>query len=576
MSKLLLTMETRLLTYSIVRRMGISFALGFILPALIFLYLWDKVQSELYPILVLSTTASIGLGFYFIWEMVQQMLAVSHQAKALAEGRTMGLGAPTRRQDELGDLSFSIHNIAQNVEQKMQELQATAAVLEKTKKALSETTLYADSIIRSMAEAMIVLDRDMKVKSANRAASVLLGYEQSDLIGREIHTLINGDTPEGERLVDDLKHAVERIGVLRERRAVLVAHDGEQIPVDMNIAPLQYSADPSSGVVIVSRDMRKILTLFSQLEQANQSLEAKVRERSAEMEQAYRELKEKDAQILHQEKMASIGLLAAGIAHEINNPIGYINSNLDVLGEYVADIASYTRKLESVVQILPKDKMPPSVGSLLDEAAQLKDSLGVDDVFEDLGKLGEESKGGIDRVKRIVADLRNFSHADENKLEYSDINAGIESTLNIVWNELKYRAQVHKSYGDLPLVRCYPQQLNQVFMNLLVNAAQALEGKGEIWIKTYAVDEAISVEISDTGSGISSENLQKIFEPFFTTKGVGKGTGLGLSIAYSIIKKHQGEINVKSEMGKGTTFTIRLPLDLKEDEDEEANDSRGG
>ncbi|MCK4485579.1 MAG: GHKL domain-containing protein [Desulfobacterales bacterium] len=187
--------------------------------------------------------------------------------------------------------------------------------------------------------------------------------------------------------------------------------------------------------------------------------------------------------------------------------------------------------------------------------------MDIDFVLDDIPNLMKESQEGAERIKKIVIDLKDFAHPGDQELKYADINRSLDSTLNIVWNELKYKSTVTKDYGDLPQVRCYPQQLNQVFMNLLVNAAQAIEKQGEINIMTRALDGKVEIAISDTGSGIPEENLSRIFDPFFTTKEVGKGTGLGLNVAYNIIKKHKGAIDVESEVGKGTTFTIRIPVD---------------
>ncbi|GAI89137.1 unnamed protein product, partial [marine sediment metagenome] len=173
----------------------------------------------------------------------------------------------------------------------------------------------------------------------------------------------------------------------------------------------------------------------------------------------------------------------------------------------------------------------------------------------------KESQEGTERIKKIVIDLKDFAHPGEQELKYANINENLDSTLNIVWNELKYKATVTKDYGELPEVRCYPQQINQVFMNILVNAAQAIEKQGEIRIATRAVDGYVEIEISDTGVGIPKQDLSKVFDPFFTTKDVGKGTGLGLNMAYNIIQKHKGTIDVESEVGKGTTFIIRIPVE---------------
>jgi two-component system, NtrC family, sensor kinase len=186
----------------------------------------------------------------------------------------------------------------------------------------------------------------------------------------------------------------------------------------------------------------------------------------------------------------------------------------------------------------------------------------MDDIYEDAVALIAESREGTGRIARIVQDLKNFAHPGEEKETSFNVNENVESTLNIVWNELKYKAVVHKDYGDIPRVLGFPQQLNQVFMNLLVNAAQAIRDKGEIRISTRADNGYIEIRISDTGVGIPPENLPKLFDPFFTTKEVGKGTGLGLHVAYSIIEKHNGSISVESTVGVGTTFIVRIPTHL--------------
>ena len=275
--------------------------------------------------------------------------------------------------------------------------------------------------------------------------------------------------------------------------------------------------------------------------------------KNKELEKAYEDLKATQSTILQQEKMASIGQLAAGVAHEINNPIGFITSNLGTLEKYVAKFTEFIRAQSETIASVAT---PADVEGLNETRKKLK----LDHVMEDVTELIKESLDGAGRVKTIVQDLKSFSRVDESMHKQADINECIESTLNIVWNELKYKTTVKKEYGDIPMTKCYPQQLNQVFMNLLVNAAQAIEKQGEITIRTSNGDGSIYVAVSDTGSGIPADKLGRIFEPFFTTKEVGKGTGLGLSITYDIVKKHNGEIMVDSEVGKGTTFTIRIPV----------------
>jgi len=279
-----------------------------------------------------------------------------------------------------------------------------------------------------------------------------------------------------------------------------------------------------------------------------------IEKKNSELQKAYDELKATQSQVVQQEKMASIGQLAAGVAHEINNPIGFVTSNLGTLQKYLARLTEF---LKMQAEIYPQEEDDDRAMRLAGVRKQLK----IEAVLEDLPSLLAESLDGVDRVRKIVQNLKSFSRVDQSDYSLVDINKCLDDTLNIIWNELKYKCTVKKDYGDLPLTKCYPQQLNQVFMNLLVNAGQAIEGQGEIVITTRAAEGKITIAIADSGSGIPSEILNRIFEPFFTTKEVGKGTGLGLSITYDIVtKKHGGNIVVASELGKGTTFVVTLPV----------------
>ncbi len=310
---------------------------------------------------------------------------------------------------------------------------------------------------------------------------------------------------------------------------------------------------------------------YARLKEKAASLEAserKYRQLAAsleiEVQRKVQEIKETQGQLIQQEKMASIGHLAAGVAHEINNPMGFVSSNLNTLNEYEKDIRSlvehYRSFLSGLKETMAAEEGRKAIAEGLERVTKFEEEIDIDFVLEDVPNLIEESLEGAGRIKKIVIDLKDFAHPGEDELKITDINKNLDSTLNVVWNELKYKTKVSKDYGDLPLVQCYPQQLNQVFMNILVNAAQAIAEKGEIKITTSSENEQVRITISDTGSGIPKENLSKIFDPFFTTKEVGKGTGLGLNVAYNIIKKHNGTIEVESRLGNGTTFSIRLPV----------------
>ncbi|KAF0191821.1 MAG: hypothetical protein FD165_1544 [Gammaproteobacteria bacterium] len=291
-----------------------------------------------------------------------------------------------------------------------------------------------------------------------------------------------------------------------------------------------------------------------------EKLELKVRElmdMNAQLEKRVevkiKELESAQDQLLQSEKMASIGQLAAGVAHEINNPVGYINSNIGTLKRYVEDLFRMLSAYEGVEPSLPQQQRDPVVA--------LKKEIDLNFLKEDIAQLVNESIEGVTRVRQIVQDLKDFSHVDEAEWQWANLHRGIDSTLNIVNNELKYKADVVKEYGDLPDVECIASQLNQVFMNMLVNAAHAIESRGTITVRTGKQgDDWVWAKIMDTGNGIPPDKIKRIFEPFFTTKPVGKGTGLGLSLSYSIVQKHHGRIEVESEAGKGTTFTVWLPV----------------
>ena len=287
---------------------------------------------------------------------------------------------------------------------------------------------------------------------------------------------------------------------------------------------------------------------------SNIQLHIEERTRFTELQQLNAKLAETQNHLMQSEKMASIGQLAAGVAHEINNPIGFVYSNLGSLEKYVQGTFGLLGLYEEAESLIADAGMREKIASA-------KNKLDINYIKDDLRALMDESRDGILRVKKIVQNLKDFSHADTaEEWQLSDLHKGLDSTLSIVNNEIKYKAELVKEYGDLPEVECLASQLNQVFMNLLVNAAHAIEGHGIITVRTGREGGEVWVDIADTGQGIAPENMQKIFDPFFTTKAIGKGTGLGLSLSYGIVQKHNGRIEVQSEIGKGTTFRVWLPI----------------
>jgi two-component system NtrC family sensor kinase len=303
----------------------------------------------------------------------------------------------------------------------------------------------------------------------------------------------------------------------------------------------------------------------SQLQQAMQRLEEDIREREsaeAELKRRNIELTELNAQLsmaqeqlMQSEKLASIGQLAAGVAHEINNPIGYVFSNFETLGSYIGRMLTMFEHYQ---------RAEASIGD-----AAVRDALGaeraaidLDFLIEDIPVLMAESREGITRVRKIVQDLKDFSRVDANQeWQWANLHAGIDSTLNILSNEVKYKADVVKEYGAIPDIQCQPSHINQVIMNIVINGVHAIgPERGRITIRTGCNDSHVWIEIADTGAGIPKEIQSRIFDPFFTTKPIGSGTGLGLSLSYGIIQKHNGQIDVQSAVGSGTTFRITLPI----------------
>ncbi|RTL54467.1 MAG: histidine kinase [Rhodocyclaceae bacterium] len=268
-----------------------------------------------------------------------------------------------------------------------------------------------------------------------------------------------------------------------------------------------------------------------------------------------KELEQAHAQLLQSEKLASIGQLAAGVAHEINNPVGYVQANVGALEDYLRDLFGFIDSCEAAIANLPAEH---PAREPLEQAKRVRD---IGFLRGDIPALLDECKEGLTRVRKIVQDLKDFSHPDEGSVAWSDLHQGLDSTLNIVHNELKYKAEVLREYGALPKIQCNLAQLNQVFMNLLVNASHAIDAKGTIRIRSGQDEPAtVWVEISDTGCGIPEESFGRIFDPFYTTKPVGKGTGLGLSLSYAIVQRHHGRIDVRSKVGEGTTFRVTLPV----------------
>lgn len=321
------------------------------------------------------------------------------------------------------------------------------------------------------------------------------------------------------------------------------------------LSQLTSSLDQGHEPDALQGDLRfmEFANLFSQFNLMSEKValrERALKESYEKLSNINNELKQSESQLVQSEKMASIGVLAAGVAHEINNPIGFIRSNLEVLEDYFSDIEKYYYEFNDTLAS-EEDK---------ENHKKLAKKYELEFLFDDTPPLIKSSISGVDRVSEIVKNLKTFARIDQIDKALTDINEGLSATLNMVHNELKYNCKVHVDLQTLPRVHVFPGKLNQVFMNLLINAGQSITDNGDIFVRTFVDEGNIVIEIEDTGSGIEPEYIGQIFTPFYTSKPIGEGTGLGLSISHQIIEQHNGKITVKSELGKGSCFSVYIPI----------------
>ncbi|MBS1129879.1 MAG: PAS:Hemerythrin cation binding region [Proteobacteria bacterium] len=424
-----------------------------------------------------------------------------------------------------------------------------------------------------------VIDAQHRITHWNKACAVVSGLSSAEMVGTQLHwkAFYKEYRPVMADLIvnGSLEAQYEEYYKDRFRRSSLIqdAFEGEAffeglgpngLWLAFTAAPLRNANGELIGAIETLQDVTERHRAQESLLQHQNQLESLVVQRTTqlatantELENERRELEvllskieEAQQQLLQSEKMAAIGQLAAGVAHEINNPVGFVNSNLGTLKTYINNLLGVVDAYEAV-----------AAGGDPAQIEAARRAADIDFLREDLPSLLIESQEGLGRVTKIVQDLKDFSRVDQAEYQLANLNAALESTLNVVWNELKYKADVVRDLGDIPEVECVPAQINQVFMNLLVNAAQAIETHGRITVRSGQENAHVWFEISDTGKGMTAEVCHRVFDPFFTTKPVGQGTGLGLSISYDIIvKKHRGRFDVASTPGQGTTFKFWLPI----------------
>jgi len=435
-------------------------------------------------------------------------------------------------------------NDAQDLE--IHRLNNKISRLQRITKDLQESQEFSQALFQATQTGMLLIQMGTRqIMDANPAAADILGLDMEELVGESISRFVSFRNPEE----DFLEPACCR--VVNAPREILHA-DGHPIQVLLSV-------DRISG-------NNQGLLLLGFLDITAQKLaEDELKKSHQELSLALTELQQHKNHIVQSEKLASIGQLAAGVAHEINNPVGYVSSNLGTIQEYIETMRAVL-ELFKQLQDLPEGQAEQR-DVLVSRINKIKEEEDLDFILEDIDNVLQESMEGVVRVAEIVQNLKSFAREDSSEKCFHDVNEGVEAMIKVVWNELKYCCNVEKNLGDIPPVEGHGGQINQVIMNMLVNAAHAMpEEGGQITVSTELVGEEVIISIADTGCGMSQETMARIFDPFFTTKDIGKGTGLGLSISHGIIEDHGGRIEVESEPGKGTTFRIHLPAASRPEE----------
>lgn len=416
-----------------------------------------------------------------------------------------------------------------------------------------------NAMLESIRDPMVMIDKDLNVIWSNEATREIFG---DDRIGRKCHQICDGRDDACGRSLCIVSQTLQD-GKPHRRDACMVDRDRLRrfFHCTTSVALRDKEGHPTAVMEIASDVTdRRIAEKYGEFKR---------------LEAADHKLKELQSHLIQSEKLASIGQLAAGVAHEMNTPIGFVACNFETLEKHVKKILAL---IELYAELERKIETAAGAGgpALVAPIREFREKMRIDAILKNLGVLFEDSREGLERVTEIIQNLRDFSRVDQSSdFARYNINEGLAATLIVARNAIKYHADVVTEFGEIPEIFCHPGQINQVLLNLIVNAGQAIESqerreRGRITIRTYAVDSHVVCEIEDDGPGIAPEDRRKVFDPFFTTKPAGKGTGMGLSISYDIIvNKHKGHISVESEVGRRTLFTVRLPLQpiKKRDED---------
>lgn len=417
-------------------------------------------------------------------------------------------------------------------------------------KALRESEEKFRTMTYSAQDAIVLVDSDARISFWNAAAERIFGLAMREVVGGNLIDLF---APEAfcasyRAVFDKLRGAAS--GSFAGRTVELSAKhpDGSVFPLEVSIATLVF--DDKWHAIFIARDVSDRKRTEKELAAYRTDLEQRVDRRTADLaclnanlRDANRQLADARTQLLQSERMAALGQLAAGVAHEINNPIAFVSANFGTLKRYFDDLFAALKKAEACGTVV---------------TGTGPGALDLDEMREDADALVAESRDGLSRVKEIVQNLGEFSRVGATDWQYVDLHDGLESAISLLQWRIT-NVDIVRDYGETPEVQCLPSEINLVFMNLLLNASEAISEHGRITLRTRFVDDGVSVEVCDTGCGIEKDNLFRVFDPFFSTKASSKNVGLGLSLSYGIIQRHHGRIEVESDFGKGATFRLWLP-----------------
>ncbi len=439
-----------------------------------------------------------------------------------------------------------IQAINQDLEDKVEQ---RTAELEQSLTEVDQLSVDLSQILNTISTGVRLIDRDCIVQRVNRSFCTMTGMKEEELVGSKCYTCFLDERCRQSDLCT--LHQIDMAGRAIHTEVVKTTKSGKKLHCMLTATPYR---DKEGSVMGIVEDFQDI----------------------SERVQAEQDREQMQTQLLQRSKLESVGQLAAGIAHEINTPIQYIGTNIDFFSESFEDISHLFTTLDNLAAQGENETDPKQVSKTIHEALEQADW---EFLREEIPTALAQTRDGVNRVSAIVRAMKEFSHPGSREKVPADLNEIIKNTLMVSSNEWKYAAEIETHFGDLPMVPCLSDEMGQVFLNIIVNAAHAIgnlqeqtgtEEKGRITIATSTEDDFAEIRITDSGGGMAEEVRKRVFDPFFTTKEVGKGTGQGLSIAHNvIITKHQGTITVDSEVDKGTTFIIRLPLKERKDQADE-------